>query len=151
MFKIMMCFLTLVWLQASALGWAQDNMYAPIVPPDELEKVTSLKNPFPVSQSSIEHGKELYEGRVFCAACHGKDGTGIQPKGNHSTTGYPFPRDFTNPEWQNARTDGELFWVLTEGSHGTDMASFLPMYLGEKEAWQIIMYIRTFGKYSEKL
>lgn len=106
-----------------------------------------MQNPYPTSQDFVEKGKTLYEGRVFCAVCHGKDGTGIYL----SEAVYPLPRDFTDPDWQNARTDGELFWVLSEGSHGSDMASFMPMYLAEQEAWQIIMYIRTFGKFSEKL
>lgn len=151
MFKIFMFSLTLIWLQVFSTVWAQENKYSPIVPPDELEKAKSLQNPFPTSQDALGEGKQLYEGRVFCAACHGKDGTGLQSDMDPTTVRYPFPRDFTDPKWQTARTDGELFWVLTEGSHGTDMASFLPMYLGEKDAWHIIMYIRTFGKYSEKL
>ncbi|MDT7042382.1 c-type cytochrome [Candidatus Nitronereus thalassa] len=144
-------FIAVSWLQVSTLGWAQENMYPPIVPPDELMAARSLKNPFTTSQEAIDQGKTLYEGRVFCAACHGKDGTGLPSDVDPTTARYPFPRDFTDPKWQTARTDGELFWVLTEGSHGTDMASFLPMYLAEKDAWQIIMYIRTFVKFSEKL
>lgn len=151
MFRLFMFSLALVWLPVYSSVGAQENKYSPIVPPDELEKARSLQNPFPTSQVSLADGKKLYEGRVFCAACHGKDGTGLQSDVDPSTIRYPFPRDFTDPKWQSARTDGELFWVLTKGSHGTDMASFLPMYLAEKDAWQIIMYIRTFGKYSEKL
>ena len=144
-------FIAVSWLQVSTLGWAQETMYPPIVPPDQLAAARSLQNPLPASQDFIDQGKKLYEGRVFCSACHGKDGAGLRSDAGNLATGYPFPRDFTDPDWQNARTDGELFWVLREGSHGTDMASFLPMYLGEQDAWHIIMYIRTFGKFSEKL
>jgi cytochrome c len=151
MCKKLICALTLICLPASPFGWAQENMYAPIVPPDELREARSLQNPFPLSQDFIDQGKALYEGRVFCAACHGIDGTGLQSDKAYSTSGFPFPRDFTDPDWQQARADGELFWVLTEGSHGTDMTSFLPMHLSEKEAWQVIMYIRTFGKFIDKL
>lgn len=151
MSKALITLLALAWIHFSALGWAQEDKYPPVIPPDKLGIAKALENPFPVSQEFIEQGKRLYEGRVFCSACHGKDGAGISADREYATTAYPLPRNFTDPGWQNARTDGELFWVLIEGSHGTDMAAFMPMYLTEQEAWQIITFIRTFGKFSEKL
>ena len=55
-------------------------------------------------------------------------------------------RDFTDMTWQATRTDGELFWILKNGSPGTDMASFIPLVVTEEEAWQLLLYVRSFGK-----
>jgi mono/diheme cytochrome c family protein len=48
--------------------------------------------------------------------------------------------------WQAARTDGEIFWTLKHGSHGTDMAPYMPLYLTEEQVWKIVTYIRMFGE-----
>jgi hypothetical protein len=53
------------------------------------------------------------------------------------------PTDFTQAEWQAARTDGELLWILHHGSAGTAMASFIPAVLTEEEAWQVIWFVRS--------
>ena len=40
-----------------------------------------------------------------------------------------------------ARTDGEWFWILKNGSSGTDIASCLPLVLTEDEAWQVLLCV----------
>jgi mono/diheme cytochrome c family protein len=57
----------------------------------------------------------------------------------------PLPRNFTDKAWQAARTDGELFWILKNGSKGTAMAPFIPLVLTEEEAWQVLRYVRSFA------
>ena len=42
--------------------------------------------------------------------------------------------------------DGELLWILKNGSPGTAMVSFIPQVLTEDEAWQVILYVGSFGK-----
>jgi mono/diheme cytochrome c family protein len=49
-------------------------------------------------------------------------------------------------EWQTARTDGELLWILKNGSKGTAMAPFIPLILTEEEAWHVLLYVRSFGQ-----
>ena len=44
------------------------------------------------------------------------------------------------------RKDGELFWVIKNGSTGTGMISLTPAIITEEEAWTIINYERTFCK-----
>ncbi len=119
---------------------------SPRVPPDQLSAAQSLQNPHIVTKDFVASGKALYEGKAYCSACHGIDGTGKQPAGGTSPAGTPSPRNFGDAAWQAARTDGELFWIMKHGSHGTDMAPYLPLYLTEEEAWQIVTYIRSFGK-----
>ena len=58
--------------------------------------------------------------------------------------------DFTDQEWQAARTDGELLWILKNGSKGTAMAPFIPLILTEEEAWQVLLYVRSFGQNRDK-
>lgn len=55
----------------------------------------------------------------------------------------PSPRDFTDRDWQAARTDGEVFWILKTSNQGTAMASFAPLVLNEEEAWQVLRYVRN--------
>ena len=130
-------------VQFSMVG-AQEARFSPLVPPSDIEEARSLKNPYPMSKEMLEAGKKIYEEKAYCAACHGKTL-------ERASADYPLPRDFTNGTWQESRTDGELFWVLMHGSHGTDMSSFFPLYLSEMETWQVVAYIRTFWEKGRKL
>lgn len=127
--------------------WAgQPGDLTPRVPPEHLEEAKSLQNPLPSSPDIVAKGKKLYEGRSYCAACHGLEGAEGKNKGPIVFPGAPPPTNFADAAWQASRTDGELFWILKHGSHGTDMAPFKPLFLTEEEAWQIITYLRTFGE-----
>ena len=139
-----------VFLQGSLLR-AEEPLFPPLVPPMDFDEARSLQNPYPMSKEMIAAGKAIYEGKAYCAACHGKDGRGFGKDMKPGSVDYPFPQDFTNGSWQEARTDGELFWVLMNGSHGTDMSAFFPLYLSEMETWQVVAYIRTFWEKGRKL
>ena len=84
-------------------------------------------------------GKALFEGKGLCVKCHGVEGRG---NGRLAEFLDPSPRNFTNVDWQRNRTDGELLWIIKNGSEGTGMASMAPAV---EEAWHVILYIRTFG------
>lgn len=113
----------------------------PRVPLDQIEQVRSWKNPFPSTSDNIEKGRALFHGKAFCVTCHGKDGKGL---GNIPGLVGKLPRNFTDKHWQTARTDGELLWILKNGSSGTAMAPFIPHILNEDEAWHVILYVRSF-------
>ena len=124
--------------------WAGDPaVLKPRVPPDQIEEARSWKNPFPSTPDTIEKGKHIFHGKAFCVTCHGRDGKGL---GNIPGLRGKLPRNFTDKAWQAARTDGELFWILKNGSPGTDMASFIPLVLTEEEAWHVLVYVRSFGR-----
>ncbi len=122
---------------------ADPEILKPRVPPGQIEQARSWKNPFPSTQDNIEKGKKLFYGKAFCVTCHGKDGKGL---GNIPGLVGKLPRNFTDKSWQAARTDGELLWILKNGSRGTAMAPFIPRILTEDEAWQVILFVRSFGK-----
>lgn len=118
----------------------------PRVPAQLRGAVRKLTSPFDgysqeASAEIILNGKHLYEGKGICVDCHGWAGKGDGPA---SQMVRPGPRDFTNCQFHKQRTDGELFWVIKNGSPDTDMASMIPYPINEEEAWKIILYVRTF-------
>jgi mono/diheme cytochrome c family protein len=132
-------------LQATALAYdAASDLQRPRVPAQDLAAARSLKTPLPDTPEIVEQGRALYYGKGFCVACHGREGRGMTDVDTGMLKG-PLPTDFTKAEWQAARTDGELLWMLKHGSPGTAMASFVPAVLTEEEAWQVIQFVRSLG------
>lgn len=122
---------------------ADEAVLRPRVPVDQIAEARTWTNPFPSTDEHLEQGRALFHGKAFCVTCHGREGKGLSDvEGLRGK----LPRNFTDKVWQAARTDGELFWILKNGSPGTDMASFVPLILTEEEAWHIILYVRSFGK-----
>ncbi|GJL79567.1 MAG: hypothetical protein NPINA01_25560 [Nitrospinaceae bacterium] len=115
------------------------SVYEPRVPKEVLEQVQEIENPYPANPERIEAGRKIYFGKGLCVTCHNKEGTGTKIPG-HS------PRDFTDKQWQEVRTDGELMWVLRNGSPGTQMPIRIGKVITEEEGWNVIHFIRTLGK-----
>ena len=97
-----------------------------------------MDNPFSPTIKNIEEGSKVYFGKGLCVKCHGVNGKGIKVSG-HS------PRDFTDAKWQDVRTDGEMMWVLKNGSPGTSMPIRVGKGISEEEGWKVILFIRTFA------
>ena len=115
------------------------DIYSPRVPLDQLEEIQEIESPIETSKSQIELGREIYFGKGLCVSCHLPDGTGKAMPG-HS------PRDLTDSKWQDLRTDGELMWILKNGSPGTGMPRRVGVVITEEEGWSVIQFIRTFRK-----
>jgi mono/diheme cytochrome c family protein len=136
-----------VLMTVEDLTWAADKaVMRPRVSRDQIEAARAVTNPLPADEEIIAKGKALYEGKGFCKVCHGPDGKGLGEDIAPGSLKGPLPRNFTDKKWQAARTDGELFWILKNGSKGTAMASFIPLVLTEEEAWQVLRYVRSFGQ-----
>ncbi len=114
------------------------DVYTPRVPKDQLEEIQEIESPYETTPERIELGREIYFGKGLCVTCHSKNGKGVQMPGHA-------PRSFTDPKWQDARTDGELMWVLRNGSPGTGMPQRVGKDITEEEGWNVIQFIRTFG------
>lgn len=119
---------------------AERDPLKPRVPDGELAAAQKMANPVASSPDTIAKGKGLYEGKGTCTKCHGPKGMGDGPLSKNLK---PSPRTLTNAEWQKARTDGEMFWVIKNGSPGTGMVTLIPSDINEEEAWTIIHYVRT--------
>ena len=124
-------------------AWATDQeILRPRVPAEHIASARAMINPLAATPEQVQNGKAIFHGKGFCAACHGRDGKGL---GEGLELKGPLPRDFTDREWQAARADGELWWILKNGSKGTAMAPFIPLVLTEEEAWQVLLYVRSFA------
>ena len=75
----------------------------------------------------------------YCAKCHGEDGKGQTPKGKQLMA-----RDFTDAEWQSAKSDADLVKTVTKG--GEDMPSFGKKLTQEQIESLVKDDVRGFGK-----
>jgi hypothetical protein len=139
-------FVALILVSATVAGAEEREPLKARVPPDQIAEAKQMKNPIPSTPESIAKGKALFEGKGTCFNCHGKEGKGDGPAGAILN---PSPRDFTNCKFHKKRKDGELFWVIKNGSAGTGMVSLIPAAINEEEAWTIINYERSFCKGGE--
>jgi len=114
------------------------DIYQPRAPELLLEELQDMDNPFSPTPENIEAGRKIYFGQGLCVTCHGKNGKGIK------VPSHP-PRDFTNAKWQEIRTDGEMMWMLKNGSPGTSMPVRVGKVISEEEGWKVILFIRTFA------
>ena len=137
-------FLTVLIFVTSTIAVAEErDPLKPRVPPDQIAEAKALKSPVPNTPENVAKGKALFEGKGTCFNCHGKEGKGDGPAGQILN---PSPRNFTNCKFHKKRKDGELFWVIKNGSPGTGMVPLIPAAITEEEAWTIINYERSFCK-----
>jgi mono/diheme cytochrome c family protein len=115
------------------------SIYEPRTPKEILEDTQEMESPYPETRERIEAGRKIYFGKGLCVTCHSKDGTGARIPGHA-------PRNFTNKKWQDTRTDGELMWVLKNGSPGTGMPIRVGKVISEEEGWNVIQFIRYLGR-----
>ena len=108
---------------------------------------SNVQNPLSHTPETIAKGQEIFQGKGTCFTCHGTTGRGDGPAGLELR---PKPRDFTNPKFHEMRTDGELFWVIQNGTTGTRMFSYSPSIITEEEAWAVIYYIRTLAQSDQR-
>lgn len=108
--------------------------------------VYSLVNPVRRTAASIESGEDLFmdaSGKVTCMDCHGEKGDG---DGAMSSMFDPPPRNFSCAKTIDGVPDGQLFWIIKNGSPGTSMPAF--DHLSDKDLWQLVHYIRKLSKQS---
>jgi mono/diheme cytochrome c family protein len=87
-------------------------------------------NPFANQPEAIAAGGRLFADH--CAKCHGEDAFGRGKRPN-----------LRSKEVQQA-TDGELFWMLTNGYLRKGMPSWSA--IPEPSRWQIVTYIKSLGE-----
>ena len=108
------------------------------------KKIFKKKNPLRSTQKNISAGQELYfqvRKELGCVRCHGPAGDG---KGDMSAGLEPPPRNFSCAAMMNKIPDGQLFWIIKNGSANTAMYSYDK--LKDKDVWQLVLFIRQFSK-----
>ena len=116
----------------------------PTAPADFLSKVSPIKAD-EADEATLKAGAKTYTKK--CAKCHGETGDG---KGSAAGELTIKPANMSAPGYMAGRKDGQMFWILLNGSPNTDMKGFGPgseQNFSEEELWKVIAYMRaTFTK-----
>jgi len=104
----------------------------------------NLKNPLKPTRDVIRRGESIFHWTAepsACKVCHGPTGNGM---GMMAQSTGAMPRNFTCKETMQELTDGQMFWIIKNGSQGTGMPPF--PFLSEEEIWSVILYVRQLVK-----
>ena len=160
--------LTVLLLPSTVLAWpwSTDMMNQPSIKPQEgemrpfpsrsipvmgiptkvanREEAQNLKNPIPVSDSSVKQGRRLF--RIYCAACHGLTGKRDTPVADKIGA-----IDLTDDYVQGTLSEGHIWGTITFGSaimpaYGVPSAD--PMKGGSndlsvEERWHVVNYVKN--------
>ena len=97
----------------------------------------NLQNPVPASEAALAEARAHFADH--CALCHGNDGGGATTIGRNL---YPKVPDMRLPRTQQL-TDGELFYIITNGVRLTGMPAWGSGTAAENEAtWKLVLLIR---------
>lgn len=100
-------------------------------------RARNLKNPFPSTPETLATARNDYVNR--CQSCHGANGDG---KGERADKLSIAPADFGDSHAMKLRTEGEMFWIITEGHKP------MPAFRGtltDEQRWHLVDYVRTFA------
>jgi mono/diheme cytochrome c family protein len=106
------------------------------------EDIDRSKNPLEPTQKNLDAGESLFRVEAqptACKICHGVVGNGL---GMMAQGLNPPPRNFACAETMNDISDGQLFWIIKNGSQGTGMPAY--QELKDRQIWQLIHYLRRF-------
>ena len=84
-------------------------------------------NPLPPADAHVQEGRKLYQ--LYCSSCHAEDGAGRRNRPSLRT------------ERVRGETDGEIHWILVNGSKGHGMPAWRS--LGDTALWQLVEYIHS--------
>ena len=128
-----------VLLYATCDAAAGEGRQIPTAPAEFLALVN------PVGDDQIDDSFMKKMARMYkrkCKSCHGVDGDG---KGSKAEFFEIKPAAFSAPGYLANRKDGQLFWILMNGSEGTEMIAKGPGTrdnMTELEIWSVIAYMR---------
>jgi mono/diheme cytochrome c family protein len=108
-------------------GLEFDGAWLKKVPAREQDRT----NPYHGQSDAIAAGHRIYV--EHCLPCHGEEGEG--------TKKHPPLR---SDRVQNQATEGELHWLVLNGSMKKGMPSWAK--LPDQQLWQVITYVKSLGK-----
>ncbi len=112
--------------------------------PQAPEAFQGMTNPLDPTPDNLRAGKLLFKidaKPTACKVCHGYGGDGM---GIIFERLDPKPRNFTCYYTMEDISDGQIFWIIKNGSPGTAMPSFGA--LDDQQVWQLVLFIRQFTK-----
>ncbi len=92
------------------------------------EKDRDRTNPYGDQPDAVAAGQRVFHDH--CAHCHGEDAEGTKKRPSLRTE-----------RVQQQATEGDLHWLLVNGSMGSGMPSWSK--LGDPQIWQVITYVRS--------
>ena len=96
-----------------------------------LAAVASAQNPLRNDRSAADTGRGVF--RIYCSACHGIRGQGARgPDLTQALAGF-------------AKSDDDLFRIISSGSPGTEMPGFTES-LDDENRWRTISYLRSIAR-----
>jgi mono/diheme cytochrome c family protein len=105
-----------------------------------------INNPYPITDSGLARGKELYE--IFCGICHGSKGDGAGYLVRDDGGKYPVqPANLLLPEYVSA-SNGQYYHTIM---HGKGKMGAYKDKIGYEERWQVLHYIRSLQAKELKL
>lgn len=97
------------------------------------------------STGDAKKGKEKFHENMRCTACHGESGKGDGPA---AVALNPKPRNFTDGNLMNPKTDEHLFKVIKEGGLAVGLSPLMSPWAGQisdQDIKDIIAFIRTLA------
>jgi mono/diheme cytochrome c family protein len=85
-------------------------------------------NPYASHTDAVAAGQRVFHDH--CAHCHGEDAEGTKKRPS-----------LRSERVQQQATEGDLHWLLVNGSMGSGMPSWSK--LGDPQIWQVITYVRS--------
>jgi mono/diheme cytochrome c family protein len=107
------------------------------------KRAPDRKNPVAASPETLARALRGY--REMCVVCHGAPG--VDPSEIGEGLNPPAP-DLTLPRVQ-ARTDGELYWIVSNGIRMTGMPAFGPTHK-EEAIWRMVAFVRHLPELSKE-
>jgi mono/diheme cytochrome c family protein len=111
---------------------------------DAPPEARAVENPLEPSAARLEAGETLYRQTALpmaCQLCHGEQGDGLGALAGGFT---PRPRNFSCGETMRGIPDGQLFWIIRNGSPGTGMPGY--QTLRDEQVWQLVLFVRSFAR-----
>ncbi len=139
---IIVSFFSIFLLYPQNYLWARDcpqKRDTAVAPKIYLKKV----NPLRKEPRHLKKGKVLAHIKakpIACKQCHGMKGNG---EGAMAFNMSPKPRNFTCKQTMGSISDGQLYWIIKNGSKGTSMPPY--SHLPDEKIWQLIHYIRSLS------
>jgi mono/diheme cytochrome c family protein len=133
---------TLFVLLVVLLAWPMATVATERKTPMAPEAFLKMTNPVPLTDAALKEAATVYENR--CNKCHGTNGDG---NGSATRELAVKPRNYTDKNLMAAIPDGQLYWIIMNGSdpEETEMSGYKKK-LSEEQMWKLVHYIRTFAR-----
>lgn len=137
---MMSLILGLIFLVITTAAPGAADHQTPVAPQEYLD----MENPIDeddVDDVFLKQVSRTYKSK--CKKCHGMSGDG---QGSAAEDIEIKPTAFNAPGYMESKSDGQLFWIILNGSEGTEMEAYGPdsdAGLSEEKLWELVSFMRA--------